>query len=226
MARRVPRDPHMKTILFAFVAIATNQVASAQLVSFGAKAGVPFLDATQGGDESRPYIVGPSVEFRLPAGFAIEMDALYRRIGDTTRFGLFGSFIGPGPSFSPLPAVNSFIDRQRGNYWEFPVLGKYSFRPRTTTWQPFFGTGWALRTVGFTDAISETVVDANGNSHSNSFRDHFRSDVGAGAVFAAGVRFHAGRIAVIPEIRYTYWGSSASSGLRKNEGGVFLGISF
>jgi hypothetical protein len=216
----------MKTILFPIVAITTIQVASAQLVSFGAKAGVPFLDATQGSEESPHYIVGPSVEFRLPAGFVVEVDALYRRIGDTARFGIFGTFIGPGPSLVQLATQDSFIDRQRGNYWEFPVLGKYYFRPKTTAWQPFVGTGWALRTVGFTEAISETMIDANGNSHLNSFHNKFRSDVGAGAVFAAGVRFHAGRVAVIPEIRYTYWGSSASSGLRKNEGGAFLGFSF
>jgi hypothetical protein len=159
------------------------------------------------------------------AGFAIEVDALYRRIGDTFQFGI-PSFISPGTGIISLSAVGSYIDRQRGNYWEFPVLGKYYFRPRTTAWQPFFGTGWALRTVGFHEDISETVIDANGNSHFNSFHTHSRSDVGAGAVFAAGVRFRAGRLAVIPEIRYTYWGSSASSGLRRNEGGVFLGISF
>jgi hypothetical protein len=32
-------------------------------------------------DESRPYTIGPSVEFRLPVGFAVEIDALYRRLG-------------------------------------------------------------------------------------------------------------------------------------------------
>jgi len=225
MARNVPRDPYMKTFLFLFVTITTNQVASAQLVSFGVKGGVPFLAPNQGGDESRPYIVGPSAEFRLPAGFAIEVDALYRRIGNTFRSDL-PAFIGPGSSLGPFPTVGSYIDRQRGNYWEFPVLGKYYFRPRTTTSQPFFGTGWALRTVGFQEDISQTVTDANGNAHSNSFRYHSRSDVGAGAVFAAGVRLRAGRVVVMPEIRYTYWGSTAQFALRRNEAAGLLGISF
>jgi hypothetical protein len=222
MAWNVPRNPYMKTILFVFVTIATNQVASAQLVSIGAIGGVPFLAPNQGGDESRPYIVGPSVEFRLPAGFAIEVDALYRRIGNTFRF----NFSAIGAGLNVVPATSFYINRQRGNDWEFPFLGKYYFRPRTARWQPFLSTGWALRTVSFHQDISETVIDANGNSHFNSFRNHFRSDVGVGAVFAAGVRFRVGRIAVIPELRYTYWGSTAQFELRRNEAAGLLGITF
>jgi hypothetical protein len=211
-----------RRILFLLVMTATARVAFAQLVSIGVKGGVPFLDTNQGGDESRPYIVGPSVEIRLPAGFAIEVDALYRRIGNT--FGSNFSSIGAG--LNVVPATSFYINRQRGNDWEFPFLGKYYFRPRTAAWQPFLSTGWALRTVGFHDDISETVIDASGNSHLNSFQYHFRSNVGVGAVFAAGVRFRVGRISVIPELRYTYWGSTVQTELRKNEAAGLVGISF
>ena len=224
MERNVPRDHSMKRqFLFFFVMIAAGRVASAQFLSIGVKGGVPFGDASRGGDESRPYIVGPSVEFRLPAGFAIEVDALYRRVGNTVQYGLFGNVI-PQP---PAPYINFFVDRQRGNYWQFPVLGKYYFRPRTAAWQPFIGTGWSLRTVGFQEDIYETVSDASsGNVTSYSFRDHSRSDLGVGAVFAAGVRFRAGRLAITPELRYTYWGSTAQFDLRRNEAAGMLGISF
>jgi len=222
MAWNVPRNPCMKTIVFVFVTIATNQVASAQLVSIGVKGGVPFLDTNQGGDESRPYIVGPSVEIRLPAGFAIEVDALYRRLGNTSEF----NFSSIGAGLNVVPPTSFYINRQRGNDWEFPFLGKYYFRPRTAPWQPFLSTGWALRTVGFHEDISETVIDASGNSHLNSFQYHFRSNVGVGAVVAAGVRFHVGRIAVTPELRYTYWGGTAQFDVRRNEAAGLLGISF
>jgi len=221
MAWNVPRNPYMKTILFVFVTIATNQVASAQLVSIGAIGGVPFLDASQGGDESRPYIIGPSVEFRLPAGFAVEVDALYRRIGNTFGF----NFSGIGAGLNVVPATSFYINRQRGNDWEFPFLGKYYFRPRTAGWQPFLSTRWALRTVSFRQDISETVIDANGNSHFNSFHYNFRSDVGVGAVVAAGVlsRWPYRRD---PRLRYTYWGSTAQFELRRNEAAGVVGISF
>ena len=140
MAWNVLPNPYMKTILVLLVTITINEVASAQLVSIGVKGGVPFLDTNQGGDESRPYIVGPSVEIRLPAGFAIEVDALYRRVGNTFGF----NFSGIDAGSNVVPTTSFYIDRQRGNYWEFPFLGKYYFRPRTTAWQPFLEHGLGL----------------------------------------------------------------------------------
>ncbi|HEX4593680.1 MAG TPA: outer membrane beta-barrel protein [Bryobacteraceae bacterium] len=210
---------HMKGYVLLF--LLASACASAQLVSIGALGGVPFLDQNQGGDESRRYIVGPSVEFRLPAGFAIEVDALYRRTGNTFTFNFPGNVVPIGS-----PALTFQINRQRGNYWQFPVLGKYYFRPRTAAWQPFLGTGWAIRTVGFDEDISQTILDSNGNYHSSSAHFHSRSDLGAGAIVAAGVRFHAGKFALTPQVRYTYWGSTAQFDLRRNEAGVFLGLSF
>jgi hypothetical protein len=222
MAWNVRADSSMNKILLLLATIAINQVASAQLLSIGVKGGVPFLDTNESGDESRPYIVGPSVEVRLPAGFAIEVDALYRRIGDTLGFN--ASSIGAG--LNVIPSTSFYINRQRGNDWQFPVLGKYYFRPRAAAWQPFLSSGWALRTVGFHENISETFVDANGNSHFNSFQYNFRSNLGVGAVFAAGVRFRVGRLYVTPELRYTYWGSTTQSEPRKNEAAGLVGISF
>ena len=70
------------------------------------------------------------------------------------------------------------------------------------------------------------MIDANGNSHSNSFQYNSRSNLGVGAVFAAGVRFRVGRLSVIPELRYTYWGSTAQFDLRRNEAAGLVGISF
>jgi hypothetical protein len=211
-----------KQILFFFVMIAAAGVASAQQrVSIGVLGGVPFLDTNEPGDESRPYIVGPAVEFRLSAGFAIEVDALYRRIGNSV-----GSEFSSILSGSNLLTTNSYFNRQRGNDWEFPFLGKYYFRPRNAAWQPFLGTGWALRTVGLHENISGTFTDASGTSHFDSVQIHFRSNVGAGAVFAAGVRFRVGRLFVIPELRYTYWGSTVQTELRKNEAAGLVGISF
>ena len=63
-------------------------------------------------------------------------------------------------------------------------------------------------------------------SHFNSFHDDVRSDVGVGAVVAAGVRFRVGRLSVAPELRYTYWGSTPQFDLRRNEAAGLVGISF
>lgn len=210
----------MQKHTLAFLGIvAAARLASAQLVSFGAIGGVPFIQQISNHDESRPYIVGPSVEFRLPAGFAVEADALYRRIGQTGFFG----FIEIGAAMTPTTLAQS--DRLRGNEWQFPLVGKYYFR-RNSSWQPFLGTGYSFRTVGTHHSISQTFIDANGATQHESFRLNSRSDLGVGAVVAAGIRLHAGRLAILPEIRYTRWGSQNNIFFHKNEAAGLLGISF
>jgi hypothetical protein len=216
----LPGHRMKKHVLIFLTAIAACPIASAQLVSYGVTGGVPLVDRTTGhSDESRPYIIGPSIEFRLPAGFAIEVSALYQRIGGTTNFQsstLLGS-AGYG--------VTYFNDRLRGNSWQFPVLGKYYFRQRARSWQPFLGTGWAFRAVGLHQSINETLIDANGISNSFKFKTDSRADAAVGAVFAAGMRYRVGRLAFSPELRYTRWGSEPNS-IRKNEASFLLGIHF
>ncbi len=200
-----------------------GRCASAQLVSLGVKGGIRFTDGSSGQDESRPYVVGPSIEFRLPAHFAIEVDALYQRLGNTSQFNFFGNVIGPGVN-GPLPV--SAINRTRANSWEFPVIGKYYLRPRTAAWQPFIGTGWAMRTSGLHTNGSVTNTDSSGVTSTSTFHNSSQSGVDVGAVFAAGVKYRVGRVAFAPEARYTRWGGSDGIFNRKNEAGVLLGITF
>jgi hypothetical protein len=197
-------------LFFGLIITMAGHTASAQLVSFGVKGGVRFTDAAGAQDESRPYIVGPSIEFRLPASFAIEFDALYQRTGNTSLFNLLDT---------------SYIFRQRGNSWEFPLLGKYYFMSRTSAWRPFIGTGWAFRTTQIHSVTSVTTTDTTGVAHTTTSHDNYGGGLDAGAAFAAGVRFHLGRLAIVPEARYTRWGSSENFN-RKNEAGFLLGITF
>jgi hypothetical protein len=209
----------INTMSFLLLGVTGVSTAWSQVISFGGKIGIPVLDATVRHDESRPLLVGPSVEVRLPGGFALEADAIYHRVGSTT------SFIGIAPSANLIPTNNLlyFIDRTRGNSWEFPVLGKYYFR-RDSAWQPFVSTGWALRTVSF-----HTVGSENTNSSDPrqffTFNNRYTAGVDVGGVIAVGVRYHLGRLKLAPEFRYTRWGSSDST-LSKNQAGVILGISF
>ena len=197
------------SLLFALVAAGAG-FASAQLISVGALGGVHLTDVFNYDDESRRYVVGGLVEVRLPAGFAIEADALYQRIGDTSILYAF------------LPPPFFMITRERGNDWEFPLYVKYYFRPRTASWQPFIGTGYAFRTVSFHQDFSEFNVPGDING---TFHGVFRSSLGVGASIVAGLRFHFGPVALLPQVRYTRWGDS-NDNINRNEASVLLGISF
>jgi opacity protein-like surface antigen len=96
--------------LLSFLLIAG--AAAAQPFSAGVKIGAPLTDALSIQSpnpfdyvaSTGRFVVGPYVEVRLPAGFAIEVDALYR-------------------SFSYSSTQNS----ASASTWEFPILAKRKF---------------------------------------------------------------------------------------------------
>ena len=57
------------------------------------------------------------------------------------------------------------------------------------------------------------------------FHSNYRTALDVGAIAAAGVRFQAGRIKFLPEIRYTRY-SEANSFYRKNQVKFLMGITF
>jgi Outer membrane protein beta-barrel domain len=91
----------MRTFLLLFVS--ASLVAVAQPVGAGLKLGTTLTDALSYASGQNPsghnFVVGPYVEVRLPAGFAIEGDALYQS-------GLFSSVATGGAS------------------WQFPIVAK------------------------------------------------------------------------------------------------------
>src|SRR5207244_8595029 len=84
------------------------------------------------------YIIGPTVELRLPAGFGLEVDALYRRFNYNTSFNLVDVFTN---------------NRTTGNAWEFPLLAKY--RLPTPLVKPYIDAGVAFDTLS---GLKQTVV--------------------------------------------------------------------
>jgi len=120
------------------------------LFSFGIKGGVPLTDAfsdstTSAVDavqhsfsNSKDYVIGPTAELRLPFGFSVEADALYRPLSlatDTTVLLFYGS---PGPTTHSVTNISS---------WEFPILGKYHFL-HTPIVKPYVEAGPIFRAVG------------------------------------------------------------------------------
>jgi hypothetical protein len=197
--------------------------ASAQWFSFGAKGGIPLGSSTTitgpfGSDTSRWFTVGPSVEVKLPAGFAIEVDALYQRLRYSQNFiSVFSDNILQN-------GIQSTI-RTTGNDWKIPILAKHYFRP-VHGWQPFVSAGPELgmtwsHTTGLYNSIDYGTNTVNAINVDYSYRNSTK----VGGVAAVGARIKFGRIGLLPEVRYSYWGRSAYP-RPQNSVQVLMGVQF
>src|SRR3982751_2026923 len=95
----------------------TAAAAFSQPISFGIKGGMPmtdFVDAASSGrftasSVTNRYIVGPTLELRLPFGLGVEADVLYRHFSYSTN----------GIAAIGANAASIVTDTSSGA-WEFP----------------------------------------------------------------------------------------------------------
>lgn len=113
---------------------------------FGVKGGVPFTDILELGDivaapttalsRSTDYLIGPVAELRVPFGFALEVDGIYRsaeyQVTDTN-------------------GATTTLD---AHSWEIPYLAKFRFP--IPLLKPFVSAGGAYRS--FTDLPKNIVT--------------------------------------------------------------------
>lgn len=138
--------PYIRKTLFLLLLSSTFVLAESPF-GFGLKAGVPLNDAlstTPGGaidyfQSTNRFTIGPFAEFRLPSGFSVEIDALYRSYS-------FRQDLPAAPSVST-------------NAWEFPVLAKKSLFGGPI--QPYVEGGVALSHLSVKD-----VAELN---HTNNY---------------------------------------------------------
>ncbi|HLK46883.1 MAG TPA: outer membrane beta-barrel protein [Bryobacteraceae bacterium] len=208
----------MRTLtLFLFGAIC----AFSQPVGFGVKGGIPLtnlVSAVHSGtfdynSSTNRYIVGPTVELRLPAGFGVEFDALYRRL----------HYDGSGF------VNNTFTTSQTtGNNWEFPLLLKY--RIPTEVVRPYVDAGIAWNTL---TGIRQSASNA-ASSVSSAFTQNppeLHRNVSEGVVVGVGLDVHV-LLHISPEVRYTRWGSALlqdANGIlntKRDQAEFLVGITF
>ncbi|MBZ5576108.1 MAG: PorT family protein [Acidobacteriia bacterium] len=206
-----------------FLFVLGGVCAFAQPFTAGIKLGAPlddFLNTIQDPtinyhSVTNRYLVGPTVELRLPFGLGVEVDALYRHY----------NFQGAG---NISPAGTTLTTHGSTGAWEFPLLAKYRF-PFPVV-RPFVDAGVAWDTLqGFKQVV--TVVSgvpvlppANLNQPAHNTTTGF--------VTGAGLDVHAPYVHLSPEIRYTRWGAqhffSPNGGFSSNQNQVevLLGITF
>jgi hypothetical protein len=175
--------------IFSLLAVAAGLCA--QPIGVGIKGGVPLTDLFDSDSsivdtETKRYIVGPMIELRLPAGLAIEADALYSRAK-------FGSIFGAAGSVLTAPFDT--------DSWEFPILLKYKFGAASTVGasvRPYIGAGASFRRLSGLSSIGSFIT---GNQSGDVDRNN------TGFVAGGGVEFKVLFIRVAPELRFTYWGT-------------------
>jgi hypothetical protein len=121
-------------LLFGLFHAAIPASAQPKLVEIGFKVGTPLNDLVDAPEnKTAPLSVGGVIELNLPVGFAIEGNALYKRLGYRATDATF-------------PGIR--IYDTRFNSWEFPILLKSYPLGRNPVIQPFLSAGVNFRTTG------------------------------------------------------------------------------
>jgi len=198
----------------------------AQPLAFGVKGGVPltdFLDTVSGSRTSitsttNRYIVGPTIELRLPAGFGVEFDALYRHF----RYNSAASLV------DAITSINT-----TGNAWEFPLLLKKRFSSGPI--RPFLDAGVNFNRIsGVTQTVQTLVFPNRTTTSSTSDPAELKDTYSTGFAIGAGIELKAILLKLTPEIRYTRWGtqnfdaviSNGTLRSNRNQAEFLLGITF
>jgi hypothetical protein len=187
----------------------------AQTFSFGAKAGLVKTGSAMSAvrQESKPYLLGPAVEFKLPAGLALEASALYSRFGESLRSET--GEIGIGPIFK----------RVRANSWEFPIVAKRYLSEDRHGIRPFVSGGYALRRV----SLGEYSLSVYTGGSLTLLKVPEPRNPTHGATASAGFQIPFGRLKIAPELRYTRWVTAPAVTdvlERKNTVGLLAGFTF
>ena len=159
-----------------------------QRLSIGAVGGLRLTGDPQtyyDNSNSKPYLVGPMIEVRLPLNFALEADALYSRLGNTFYF--------PG-------IARESTTRTIANSWEFPLLAQY--RLPVSRVHPYLSLGVAPRNAGgrintiqygyYQSDVTFSSVDWHAHDHA--------------FVLGGGIDVEFWHIRISPQIRYVRWG--------------------
>jgi len=198
----------MRTVLLCLLGT-TSAVAQ---LAVGVRGGVPLTDFLSVASNpmvtlrpnSNRFVIGPTVELHLPVGFAVEVDALYRRLDYTAGQNL----------------VDAFIRSSANNAWEFPLLVKY--KAPGVLLRPFLDSGVAFNHWTANRQFTAVQLVTKSNTGVN----------GTGLVLGGGLEIHVPLIRVSPEIRFTHWSakdiSDFSSLLRfnQNQAEFLIGITF
>jgi len=179
-----------------------------QAMSVGVLGGAPFTDVVTANDtgtlkslpKSANFTIGPAVQVNLPAGFRVEVDALYRPYSFSTT--------GPLGVITNVSAMD----------WTFPILGQYRLVPNSKV-SPFVSAGLSFDHLSNISAAAKNITSGVGQLLRQS---------NTGVVLGGGVDLKVVPLFRISgELRYTHQGSPDFSGLSNlNQAELLIGVHF
>jgi hypothetical protein len=181
-----------RRFLLAFFIIAMTASAQSPVV-FGVKGGIGITDAfSPGGDPpvvfsqsaTKDYIIGPTVDLRLPLGLSLEADALYRPESLEIQ-----SVVVTNPTTNPTLSTTPF-EKQRVNTFEFPLLVKY--RLPVSRIKPVLEVGPSFRAGGSNNYLTYDLA------HS-------------GFTIGGGLEYKLPVLRLSTDLRFTEWAKSSST---------------
>ncbi len=161
---------------------------TAQTIGIGIKAGVPLTAVLKPGAITRAQVdttrltIGPVLEVRLPLGLGIEVGALYKRFNQTGQTG---------------PRDLTVID-QRGQSWEFPVLGK--LRLPGVIVHPYVEGGFSYNRLSDIVKPFQTAI--------TNPKDLVASVGRPGFVMGGGIEIGSHKLRLVPGLRWTRYNTS------------------
>jgi hypothetical protein len=193
--------------------------AQEQRFSFGVKGGVPAQTPLGQTDSRMPFVLGPTIEFRMFSRLSLESGVMFHR---------FGQRISSGAFQYPDNSVTLFSITQHGRALEIPILLKSYLLSERRSWRPFVAAGptvrrTSLNTSNFSTILSGTqLVTLPPPNVSNSDSVRWKVD----PVAAAGIDCRIGRFHLAPEVRYSYWSAGKELPVRKSQVEFQLGFRF
>ena len=183
-------------------------------ISFGLKGGARLSDFTevfnygplghaeQNTEQDHIYTIGPYAEFRLPHGFSLEADLLYKRSGATLN------------SYGEVFQVSDNIQQYKFNSFDVPILLKKRFGRNGIFFRPFVEGGLASR-------FSTGLPNASNAGTNSGWQE--------GAALGGGLEFKVPILTISGEFRWTHFVNISSDPLPKlnaSQSEVLLGIGF
>lgn len=191
-------------------------MAQTQAFTFGVTGGVP-AQTPLGQTYRMPFVLGPTVNFKILPHVSIETGVVFQRLGQQAN------------NYALLYPENSLTltyGTARARGIDIPLLAKVQLPAGRRSWRPFVTVGPTVRRVSVDYNYAASILSGTSLMTFTAQPPVQRSSAEwrVDPSLGAGVEFKAGRFHLSPEVRYSYWGAGTDLPVRKNQVDFLFGF--